>query len=104
MLPFDDREYRAMEERAPARARDLRAGMNHLRAGAAPEERTVRDLARITAPALVLHGAEDPTYPLPHAEAIPGARLVVIEGLGHALPAALDSRLAGEILRHTATD
>jgi pimeloyl-ACP methyl ester carboxylesterase len=107
VLPFDEREYRAMEERVHARARDLRAGMNHLHAGAAPEELTVRDLARITAPALVLHGAEDPMYPLPHAQAtaaaIPGARLVVIEGLGHALPAALDTRLADEILRHTAT-
>lgn len=106
VLPFDEREYRAMEERVHARARDLRAGLNHTLAGAAPEELTVRDLARISAPTLVLHGAEDPMYPLPHAEAtaaaVPGARLVVVEGLGHSLPAALDGRLADEILRHTA--
>ncbi|MGW1957699.1 alpha/beta fold hydrolase [Streptomyces sp. NPDC001920] len=37
------------------------------------------------------------------AAAVPGARLVLIEGMGHALPAALDDRLAGEILHHTAS-
>jgi len=55
---------------------------------------------------LVLHGTEDPMFPPAHAEAtaaaIPGARLVMIEGMGHALPMALDARLAEEILRHTA--
>ncbi len=46
-------------------------------------------------------------FPPAHAEAtaaaVPGARLVLVEGMGHALPAALDDRLAGETLHHTAS-
>ena len=45
------------------------------------------DLPRITAPTLVLAGADDPATPLPHAEAIanlvPQARLEVLAGAAH---------------------
>ncbi|MGW5130583.1 alpha/beta fold hydrolase [Streptomyces sp. NPDC004135] len=105
VLPFDEEEYRAVERRAYERARDPRAALNHTFAGATPVGSTA-ELASVTAPALVLHGTEDPMFPPAHAEAtaaaLPGARLVLIEGMGHTLPAALDDRLAGEILRHTA--
>ncbi|MBB4710341.1 hypothetical protein [Streptomyces luteogriseus] len=43
-------------------------------------------------------------FPPAHAEAtaaVPGARLVMIEGMGHTLPRAPDERLAAEILHHT---
>jgi pimeloyl-ACP methyl ester carboxylesterase len=47
-------------------------------------------LAEITAPALVIHGAEDPLFPPAHGEAlareIPGAKLLLIDGLGHEFP------------------
>lgn len=47
-------------------------------------------LSRIAAPTLILHGAQDPFFPLAHAlamaERIPGARLLSIPGLGHGLP------------------
>jgi pimeloyl-ACP methyl ester carboxylesterase len=46
-------------------------------------------LARVTAPTLVIHGADDPIIPVEHgkdtAEAIPGAELLILEGLGHLL-------------------
>ncbi|MFJ9736555.1 alpha/beta fold hydrolase [Streptomyces sp. NPDC101166] len=104
VLPFHEDEYRAMERRVYERARDLRAALNHTFAGAAGTGST-EDLTSVTAPTLVLHGSEDPMFPPPHAEAtaaaIPGARLVMIEGMGHTLPRALDGRLAEEILRHT---
>lgn len=106
VLPFHEDEYRAMERRVYERARNLRAGINHTLAGAAREELTTGDLARVTAPTLVLHGTQDPMFPPAHAEAtaaaIPRARLVMVEGMGHTLPAALDGRLAHEILRQTA--
>ncbi|MCL2418202.1 MAG: 3-oxoadipate enol-lactonase [Conexibacteraceae bacterium] len=45
------------------------------------------ELARITAPTLVISGAEDPSLPPPHqqaiADAIPGARLETIAGAAH---------------------
>jgi pimeloyl-ACP methyl ester carboxylesterase len=40
-------------------------------------------------PTVVLQGTEDPVLPFPHGEAlakaIPGAELVVFEGMGHEL-------------------
>jgi pimeloyl-ACP methyl ester carboxylesterase len=105
VLPFDEEEYRRMERRVYERARDLAAGFHHTLAGSAGGDDTAA-LASVTAPTLVLHGTEDPMFPPAHGEAtaaaIPGARLVVVEGLGHTLPVALDARLAEEILRHTA--
>jgi esterase len=65
------------------------------------------ELASITATSLVLRCTEDSMCPPAHAEAtaaeLPGARLVMIEGMGHTRPAALNDRLTDEILRHTAT-
>jgi pimeloyl-ACP methyl ester carboxylesterase len=47
-------------------------------------------LAGITVPALVIHGADDPLFPPAHGEAlareIPGAKLLMIDGLGHECP------------------
>ena len=54
-------------------------------------------LRTISAPTLVIHGACDPLVPLAAgrdtAAQIPGAALLVIEGMGHDLPAALLPRL-----------
>jgi len=48
-------------------------------------------LREIAVPALVIHGGDDPLLPPGHGEAlaraIPGASLLVIDGLGHELPA-----------------
>lgn len=49
-----------------------------------------RALATVTTPTLVIHGNEDPLVPVEcgkaTAEAIPGAELMIIEGMGHDLP------------------
>jgi len=63
-------------------------------------------LASVTAPTLVIHGASDPLVPLAHgratARAIPGAKLLVIEGLGHgiAYPTLWDE-IVDAITQHT---
>ncbi|NNG21489.1 alpha/beta fold hydrolase [Telluria aromaticivorans] len=61
-------------------------------------------LATITAPSLVIHGAADPLVPLAcgqdTASRIPGARLEVIEGMGHDLPPQLAERLLALIDAH----
>lgn len=50
-------------------------------------------LAKITAPTMVIHGADDPLVPVTGgrdtAATIPGAQLVEIAGMGHNLPDAL---------------
>jgi pimeloyl-ACP methyl ester carboxylesterase len=61
-------------------------------------------LRTIAVPTLVIHGAADPMVPLAcgvdTAQAIPGARLEVIEGMGHDLPAQLMERLLALIDAH----
>lgn len=61
-------------------------------------------LAAITAPTLVIHGADDPLVPVAGgrdtAASIPGARLEEIPGMGHDLPAALIARITRLIAEH----
>ncbi len=61
-------------------------------------------LRAIRVPTLVIHGAADPLVPLAcgidTAERVPGARLEVIEGMGHDLPAQLLERLIALIDAH----
>ena len=61
-------------------------------------------LAGITAPTLVIHGADDPLVPIEGgrdtAASIPGARLVEIAGMGHDLPEALIPQVTGLIADH----
>lgn len=61
-------------------------------------------LATIAVPSLVIHGAADPVLPvacgIATARAIPNARLEVIEGMGHDLPAQLTERLLALIDEH----
>jgi pimeloyl-ACP methyl ester carboxylesterase len=63
-------------------------------------------LAAVSAPTLVIHGSADPLVPLEGgrdtAEAIPGADLVVIEGMGHDLPAGAWPRIVDANAAHTA--
>ncbi len=63
-------------------------------------------LPDITAPTLVLHGTEDPMFPLAHGEAlareIPGARLVPLPNTGHEFPRANWPLVLRELIPHTA--
>jgi pimeloyl-ACP methyl ester carboxylesterase len=58
-------------------------------------------LANIRAPTLVIHGADDPLVSLAAGEdtarSIPGAKLVVLDRMGHALPRAVWPRVIDEI-------
>ena len=61
-------------------------------------------LKSVTVPALVIHGDADPLVPveggIDTADAIPGAKRLIIEGLGHALPPALWLQVIGAIVDH----
>jgi len=61
-------------------------------------------LARVAAPSLVIHGAADPLVPPGSGErtarAIPGAELLMIDGMGHDLPPQLFGTLANAIASH----
>jgi pimeloyl-ACP methyl ester carboxylesterase len=103
--PFDEAAARAREERVLARAKQPDAARNHgLAIGASPDR--TETLRGVTTPALVIHGADDPILPLAHgratADVIPGAKLLVIEGMGHDVPLFAQKRVAEAILEHTA--
>jgi pimeloyl-ACP methyl ester carboxylesterase len=63
-----------------------------------------RELARIRAPALIIHGTQDPLLPVAAgrdtARHIPGAQLMEIEGMGHDLPPAMTPRIIDAITKH----
>ena len=63
-------------------------------------------IGAIAVPTLVLHGTEDPLFPIGHGEAlaaeIPGARLVPLDGVGHEIPPRQTwDTVVDELLRHT---
>jgi proline iminopeptidase len=99
----DRAEFRNHLERIARRGLDTAASRRHLLAVLASGDRRAL-LKGITAPTLVLHGRLDPLVPvaagIETAKCIAGARLVVIETMGHDLPPLLLPRLADEIATH----
>jgi pimeloyl-ACP methyl ester carboxylesterase len=67
----------------------------------------VERLRRIRVPTLVIHGADDPLVPVAAgehtAQTIPGAKLEIVQGMGHDLPPGLVNILTGLILDHCRT-
>ena len=68
----------------------------------------VDDLSTITAPTLVIAGAEDPATPPEHAEriaaAVPGARLVIVPGAAHLGNVEQPTAFTGLIIDHLRPD
>jgi len=63
-------------------------------------------LASIKAPTLVIHGADDPLIPVAGgkdtAESIPGAKLLIVEGMGHDMPQGVWAQIVDAVAKHTA--
>jgi pimeloyl-ACP methyl ester carboxylesterase len=61
-------------------------------------------LKSITIPTLVIHGDADPLVPvecgIDTADAIPGAKLMIIEGMGHNLPPLVAPQVIEAIAHH----
>jgi pimeloyl-ACP methyl ester carboxylesterase len=105
-LPFDEPAARRFVETSYDRATDFAAAANHDRAGRQMAPDRLAPLSKITAPALVIHGTEDPLRPLPHGQAlaaqIPQARLEAVPGMGHGFfSPGLPRHLGQIILSHT---
>lgn len=102
--PFPDREIRQLVRADLDRAHSPAAARNHELLAETPRDRP--PLASIRVPTLVVHGAADPMFPLPHghalAEEIPGARLLVLPDAGHGVARADWPALTSAIIEHTA--
>ena len=86
--PFDEQAMRELWGRVLDRTTDIESSMkNHYAVDGRGRWR--ERLGDIDAPTLVIHGTEDPVFPLGHGEAlareIPGAELLTLEGSGHEL-------------------
>lgn len=104
-IPRDPAEIRALAGRSYDRDHDPRGTGRQLAAIIASGDRT-KELRRITAPTLVIHGTADPLVApsggRATARTIPGARFMGIKGMGHDLPRAVWPLLIDAIAEHAA--
>lgn len=105
-LPVDTAGLRDIATREVGRATNFAAQANHSLAIGASSPNDRRPLLRKTLiPTLVVHGTDDPILPYPHgkalAEAIPGAKLLTIDGMGHDLPVQVWPQIIGEMIAVT---
>ncbi|GAA2923348.1 alpha/beta hydrolase [Streptomyces enissocaesilis] len=103
-LPFDAEYARALELKVIEHTGHYATSTAHARADASNLNRT-EQLAQTTVPTLVISAPAEPVFPPPHphhlAQAIQGARIIEIPGMGHALPREVHTPLAAAILDHT---
>jgi pimeloyl-ACP methyl ester carboxylesterase len=88
-FPFDEDYHRRLAEKLFDRAFYPQGTGRQLLAVMTQENRKPA-LASVSVPTLVIHGSDDPLVPVAAgrdtAEAIPGSKLLIIEGMGHELP------------------
>jgi pimeloyl-ACP methyl ester carboxylesterase len=102
-LPHDAERVREMVARSYDRGHDPAGPGRQLAAIIASGDRTA-ELRTIKAPTLVIHGSKDRMVALSGgkatARAIPGARMMIVEGMGHDLPEAAWPQLIPAIAEH----
>jgi pimeloyl-ACP methyl ester carboxylesterase len=100
-FPFDEAETRKAAELSYDRGYNPAGSGRQLAAIIAAGDRTA-ELRGITAPTVVIHGTKDkmvrPSGGRATAAAIPGSRLVEIEGMGHDLPRGAWDRMVDAIV------
>ncbi|HYM97093.1 MAG TPA: alpha/beta hydrolase [Candidatus Sulfotelmatobacter sp.] len=103
--PFDEAFERARAERAIDRAYHP-AGTARQFIAILTSHPRLDQLKKLQVPTLVVHGISDILVPVENgrlvAAAVPGARLVEIEGMGHDLPSRVWAQLLDEIVALTA--
>lgn len=101
----DEAAARAQAEAVVARATNIKSELTNI-AYADHGPRWRERLGEIRAPTLVLHGEEDPFFPIGNGEAlaaeISNARLVRLPHTGHGLPPHAIPTVAAALLAHTA--
>ena len=101
--PLDEGRVADVARRSFARGNDP-AGVARQYAAIVVSPDRSPGLRALTIPTLVIHGEDDPLVQvdggLATAKTVPGARLVVVPGMGHDLPQQLWPRLVDEIVTH----
>jgi pimeloyl-ACP methyl ester carboxylesterase len=104
-FPPDDEQLRELAAQSFDRGRNPAGAARQLAAIIASGDRTPL-LRTISAPTLVIHGKQDRLVPLSGgratARAIPGSRLLVIDGMGHDIPRGAWPRMLDAIEQNAA--
>jgi ubiquinone biosynthesis protein COQ4 len=104
VLPFDEAAARELAIAQVDGGTEPPASARHLGAIIESSGRRRPLLRKVVTPTLVIHGSHDPLLPLrgarATARAIPGAELLVVEGMGHDLSGPVIPLLAGAIATH----
>lgn len=105
IIPLGDEHARQRAAAAFDRGRSAAGAGRQLAAIIASGSRR-EALRSLHIPTLVLHGDADPLVPVANgidtAKAIPGAKLHIIKGMGHALPRVVWSEVVDAIVQHAA--
>lgn len=105
-FPFDEQRVRARAAAHFDRGYHPPGIARQLVGVVASGDRTAA-LRKVSTPSLVIHGVDDPLVPVEGgkatAAAIPGARLLLIEGMGHDMPREAWPRIVDAISELTAT-
>ncbi len=84
---FDEESVRQLTSQIMDRTQNLQGLNNHFLAMGASLKQLKAALPLITVPTLVLNGTEDPIFSVEHgqdlAKSIPGAKLILLENMGH---------------------
>jgi pimeloyl-ACP methyl ester carboxylesterase len=104
--PFDEAGVKAFIERDHDRAGGYLHATNH---GALMSEVSKRSrVPEIRVPLLVIHGTTDPVFPIEHgialSNAVPGSKVIRIEGGGHELHPADWHTIIGAVVAHTSVN
>ncbi len=104
-FPFHEEEVRKLRARAYDRNFYPQGFTRHLAAIMTNGNRKPK-LRSIKVPTLVIHGKSDPLIPveggIDTAEAIPGAELLLINGMGHNIPREVWSQITDKITKNAA--
>jgi len=102
-FPRSEQEWRVLLSASMARSFYPQGFQRQLAAVVSDGSRVER-LKKISRPTLVIHGKEDPLVPVEcgvdTARHIPGAKLEIIEGMGHDIPPQLIDKLTNLIASH----
>ena len=101
--PTPDEQRREWLQRLFDRGMTANGSARQMLAIAATPDRTLQ-LMQLHTPTLVIHGDADPLVPVAcgraTAQAIPASELVIIPGMGHDLPEAVQPRIIELIVSH----
>lgn len=105
-FPTPEADLRERVKASLARAHHPRGVLRQMLAIGA-DARRCQELMQIEAPTLVIHGRDDPLVPLACGEdtarRIRGARMEIIDGMGHDLPLGVVERILPLLLGHMAS-